>query len=118
MARSSKTNPGHILLKAAVILFLLAFSVEFYLSEEPSGVLTTILTATLIAAVLIIIMLKHSDFQRYGFIPLIMISIHEIYSHIMTGVNIIESFYYLAIILISIYFTTRVKKKKMKSKKS
>lgn len=118
MARSSKKNSGHILLKAAVILFLLAFGVKFYLNEELSVVLISILAATLIAAVLIIIMLKHSDFQRYGFIPVILISLHEIYSHLMTGVNITESFYYLAIILISIYFTTRVKKKKMKSKKS
>ncbi|MCF8307561.1 MAG: hypothetical protein K9I68_00985 [Bacteroidales bacterium] len=118
MARNSKTNPGHILLKAAVILFLLAFGIEFYLNEEPPVILISILAATLIAAVLIIIMLKHSDFQRYAFIPVILISLHEIYSHIMTGVNIIESFYYLAIILISIYFATRVKKKKVKSKKS
>ncbi|MCF8230863.1 MAG: hypothetical protein K9J27_01645 [Bacteroidales bacterium] len=118
MSRSSKKNSGHILIKAAAILFLLAFGVESYLNKELSVVQMAIFAATLIAAVLIIIMLNYSDFQRYGFLPVILISVYEIICHIVSGVNIIESFYYLAFILISIYFTTRVKKKKIKSKKS
>lgn len=116
MSRNSQKSSAHALLKFTVVIFLVAFTLEAYLQNEFSFVYTLIFGATLIAAVLIIFLINYNDFQRYAFIPVILISLNEIYQRLSSGTDVVETLYYLAFILISIYFIVRSQKKKAKTK--
>lgn len=117
MSRNSTKSSAHALVKAIVLVFLLAFAIKFYLQNEFGLISTAIMGATLIAAILIIILIGYSDFQKYAFIPVILISLHEIYQRISTGTDVVDAFYFLAFILLSVYFMVRSQRKKHHSQK-
>jgi len=117
MSRNSRKSSAHALVKAIVLVFLLAFSLKFYLQNDPGLIPTAVMGATLVAAILIIILLGYTDFQKYAFIPVILISLHEMYQRISTGTDVVDAFYFLAFILLSVYFMVRSQRKKNHSEK-
>lgn len=118
MSSQSKNKSIHYLVKSAVSLIIIGFGINAYLQFRPSMIYTVALSAAILGAVFIISLLNYNDFQRYGFIPIILISLNEIFRHLMNGGHeLVEVFYYLAVILISIYFMSRIKKRKYRSPK-
>lgn len=120
MSRKSKNSSSlHLLLKSAVVLFVLTFLIDFQITNQPPMWLSVFLAATFIGITITIFFINYSEFQKYGFLPLIAISGYEIYHNFMADnyQNIVEAFYYISVIFIALYFSLRVKKKKYQSKK-
>lgn len=118
MAHSkNKSSATHRILKIAVILFMLAFFVNIGLTESIPIWGFVIIGASFVGIAITVIFVNYTDFQRYGFLPVILISIYEIGKHLSSAkpTENIESLYYFVLILISIYFIIRVKKKKYHS---
>lgn len=118
MAQSkNKSSATHRILKIAVILFMLAFFVNIGLSENLPIWGYAIMGATFVGIAITIVFINYTDFQRYGFLPVILISLFEIGKHLSSPkpAENLESIYYVVIILISLYFIIRVKKKKYHS---
>lgn len=118
MSRNSRKSSAHVLVKSSAVVFLLAFAIKSYLHAEPGLIYTVAIAATMLAAFLIIILINYDEFQKYAFIPVILISLNEIYKRLSAGVDVSDSLYFLAFILIAVYFMVRSQKKKSKSQKS
>jgi FtsH-binding integral membrane protein len=120
MSRKSKNSSSlHVLLKSAVVLFILTFLVDFQITNQPPLWLSVFLAASFTGITITIFFINYTEFQKYGFLPLIAICGYEIYHHFMADSyqNIVEAFYYFSLIFIALYFTLRVKKKKYQSKR-
>lgn len=120
MSKSPKNNSSlHAVLKSAVILYVFAFLADFILVNPIPVWGIAITGATFIGLVLALFMVNYTEFQKFGFTPVIAISIYEIFDHASTNNPqlLIESVYYFSVLLIALYFTLRVKKKKYQSKK-
>lgn len=118
-SKRKNSSSLHLLLKSAVILFILTFLVDFQLNNNPPVWLTAFMAATFIGISIIIFLINYTDFQKFGFLPVIAISAYEIYHHATatTYQSMIETFYYISVIFIGLYFVLRVKKKKYQSRK-
>ncbi len=118
MAHSkNKSSATHRILKIAVILFMLAFFIDIGLTEMMPLWGYVIMGATFVGIAITVIFVNYTDFQRYGFLPVILISLFEVGKHLSSTkpTENIESLYYIVLILISLYFIIRVKKKKYHS---
>lgn len=106
------------MLKSAVVVFILAFFIDFAVSNNIPLWGYVIAGATFFGIAITIMLVNYTEFQRYGFLPVMIISLYEIGKHLSTGnpTQMIESLYYAAMVFISLYFIVRVTKKKYHSK--
>lgn len=120
MSKTDKNgNSLHFFLKSAVILYVFAFLLDVILTNDIPMWGIAFIAATFLGMILTLLLINYTEFQKYGFTPLIAISLYEIFHHaIMESPQMaIESIYYFSVLLIALYFTFRVKKKKYHSKK-
>lgn len=118
-SKKHTTNSSHLILKSAVIVFLLAFMAKFMMLGEFNLPIIAAIAATFIGISITIIMVNYKDFLRFGFIPVIIIALFEIEKNLTSQslMQSLEAFYYLSMILMSIYFFLRGKNKTSKKKK-
>ena len=118
MSKSRNNSSSHLLLKSAVVIFILAFFIDFAISSNLPVWGYFVAGATFLAISFLLIFINYSEFQRYGFLPVWLISIYEIGKHLSSGnpAAMVESLYYAAMVFISLYFIVRVTKKKYHSK--
>lgn len=118
-SKKHTTKTSHLILKSAVIVYLFAFITKFMVLGEFSLLIIAAIVATIIGVSTTIIMLNYKDFLRFGFIPVIIIALFEIEKNLTSQslMQSLEAFYYLSMILISIYFMLRGKNRTSKKKK-
>jgi|GEM_PF-1480267 hypothetical protein len=118
MSKSRNNSSSHLLLKSAVVIFILAFFIDFAISSNLPVWGYFVAGATFLAISFLLIFINYTEFQRYGFLPVLLISIYEIGKHLSSGnpAAMVESLYYAAMVFISLYFIVRVTKKKYHSK--